>query len=115
MRKVIIRTEVLRSGLERFRTVWKTGKFQGESITFESEEVMLKTLTSKRWQVVNVLLAHGPISVRAMARRLGRDVKNVDTDVTALKAIGLVEDHEAGIWVPFDEIDFILSASRKAG
>lgn len=105
MRKVIIQVESIEAGLERFKTAWDTGEYQGEFITFENFETMLKTLTSKRWELVSVLQKHGPMSLRALARLLGRDVKNVHRDVMALKEIGLIEDHDAGIWVPYDEIE----------
>lgn len=115
MRKVTIRVEAIQAGMARFKSAWKTGKAQGEFITFATPEVMLKTLTSKRWELVVTLLAQGPMSVRALARQVDRDVKNVHADVVALKEIGLVEDHEIGVWVPFSEIDWIMSARKHAG
>ena len=104
-RKVTIQVESIAAGVERFKTAWETGEPQGEFITFETLESMLKTLTAKRWELVSMLQAHGPMKVRALARRLGRDVSNVHADVIALKEIGLVEDHDAGIWVPYEEIE----------
>ena len=35
--------------------------------------------------------------------RSGRE--NVHSDIQALKEIGLIEDHENGVWVPFDKIE----------
>lgn len=105
-RKVTIRVENLDSGLERFRKTWKTGQAQGEFITFDSVETLFKTLSGKRWELVSVLQRSGPMSLRALARELGRDVKNVHTDVRALKEVGLVEDHaKGGVWVPYTEIE----------
>ena len=104
-RKVTIQIESIEAGMERLKTTWKSGKTQGELITFETLEVMLKTLTSRRWALISVLQRHGPMGVRALARQLDRDVKNVHTDVQALKAIGLVEDCDEGVWVPYDEIE----------
>lgn len=105
MRKVTIQVESIEAGLQKFKTAWKTGKPQGELITFETLETMLKALTPKRWELVSLLQAHGPMSVRMLARKLGRDVKNVHTDVAALKEIGLVEDHDKEVCVPFDVIE----------
>ncbi|MHB1943271.1 MAG: HVO_A0114 family putative DNA-binding protein [Acidiferrobacteraceae bacterium] len=107
--------EAIQAGMARFKSVWKTGKAQGESITFATPETMLKTLSSKRWELVVTLLAQGPMSIRALARQVDRDVKNVHADVVALKETGLVEDHKAGVWVPFDEIDWVMSAFKPAG
>jgi predicted transcriptional regulator len=104
-RKMTIQVEAIETGLDRFKIAWKTGKQQGEFITFETLEEMLKTLTVSRWALLSVLQAEGPMSLRALARRVGRDVKNVHTDVATLKAVGLIEDHAQGIWVPYTEIE----------
>lgn len=104
-RKVIIQVESIEAGAERFKTAWRTGKPQGEFITFETLETMLKTLTTRRWELVSVLQRHGPMGIRELARRLGRDVKNVHTDIQALKGIGLIQDHESGVCIPYDEIE----------
>lgn len=105
MRKVVIQVESVETGFRRFKQAWETGEYQGEFITFDSIETMLKTLTSRRWELVRMLQKQGPMSLRALARQLGRDVKNVHRDVAALKEIGLIEDHEGGIWVPYNEIE----------
>ena len=105
MRKVTIQVESIEAGLQKFKAAWKTGKPQGEFITFETLETMLKTLTPKRWELVSLLQAHGPMGVRTLARELGRDVKNVHTDITALKKVGLVEDHDKWVCVPYDVIE----------
>ena len=108
MRKVTIQVEAIETGLERFTIAWKTGKRQREFIAFETIEEMLKTLTANRWVLLRVLQAEGPMSVRVLARQVRRDIKNVHTDVVVLKAVGLVEDHEQGIWVPYTEIEAYL-------
>ncbi len=105
MRKVVIQVESFDSGLDGFKNAWETGEYQGEFITFETVEAMLRTLTSRRWELVRRLQEDGAMSLRALARQLGRDVKNVHTDVTALKEIGLIEDHHAGICVPYEVIE----------
>ena len=105
MRKVVIQVENLEKGLNRFKTAWETGETQGEFITFDSVETLLKTITTKRWELLRVLQKDGPMGIRPLARLLGRDVKNVHSDIQALKEIGLIEDHENGVWVPFDQIE----------
>ena len=53
-----------------------------------------------------------PSSIRALAKALGRDYKNVHRDVTELLRLGLIEKNEAGrILVPWDEIDARLDLS----
>jgi predicted transcriptional regulator len=104
-RKVIIQVESIEAGAERFKTAWRTGKHQGEFITFETLEAMLKTLTTRRWELLSVLQHHGPMGIRELARQLGRDVKNVHTDIQTLKEIGLIQDHDSGVYVPYNEIE----------
>jgi predicted transcriptional regulator len=48
----------------------------------------------------------GPLSIYALAKRLGRHYRNVHKDVTALIEWLVIEKDEAGrIFVPWDEID----------
>ena len=105
MRKVVIQVENLEQGLNRFKAAWETGESQGEFVTFDSVETLLKTFTTKRWELLRVLQKNGPSRIRSLARLLGRDVKNVHSDIQVLKEIGLVEDHENGVLVPFDQIE----------
>jgi predicted transcriptional regulator len=56
----------------------------------------------------------GPLSIREVARRVGRDVKSVHGDVQALLKAGVLDHAEDGrILFPYDEIhvDFVLSAA----
>ena len=44
-------------------------------------------------------------NTRQLAQALGRDYKNVHTDVSALEELGLIEKGEKGVLtVPYDEI-----------
>ncbi len=61
-----------------------------ERLDFENLETLLLTLTSARWVLLKTLRTNGPMSVRALAKELGRDYKNVHTDVRRLKHIGLI-------------------------
>jgi predicted transcriptional regulator len=113
MRTVTIEVSSLKQSLARVRRAWKTREPQGEFISFDSLETLLKTLTPKRWELVRVLQDKGPMAIRALARHVERDVKNVHTDVQALLNIGLVESANGRIRVPWDEIraEFVV---RKA-
>jgi len=47
----------------------------------------------------------GTLNTRQLAQALGRDYKNVHTDVSALEDLGLIEKGEKGVLtVPYDEI-----------
>ncbi len=75
-------------------------------IHFQSLEMLLKTLTSARWVLLKALYKNGPMSIRALAKELGRDYKNVHTDVRKLENAGLIsqtEDNE--IQVPWDIVE----------
>ncbi len=55
----------------------------------------------------------GPLAIRAVARRMGRDVKSVHGDVHALLEAGVLDRNDDGrIVFPYDEVhvDFIVRA-----
>ncbi len=90
------------------------GEAQGSFISFVSAELLWKVITPKRWEVLRVLTGAGPIAIREIARRVGRDVKSVHGDVQALLKAGVIERSENGrILFPYDEIhvDFVLRAA----
>lgn len=113
MRKVTIKAESLRAAGERFKRTWKTGQAEGEFITFENGDVMLQTLTRKRWELINALMNRGAMGVRELARTVNRDPKNVHTDIAALKEIGLVREIGGRITVPYDEIDYVVVRPKR--
>lgn len=99
---------------KRFATAWRSGRSSAHVFTFESPAALFRVLTPKRWELVERLQAQGPTTVRGLARALGRDVKRVHEDVTALCEFGLIERNERGeILVPFSviEADFALRAA----
>lgn len=70
---------------------------------------LLATLTPARWALIASLRDAGPLSVNALAKRLGRDYKNVHTDVKALEALGLVGRNADGrAEVPWDTVVAML-------
>ena len=90
------------------------GEEQGSFISFASAELLWKVITPKRWEVLRALTGAGPIAIREVARRVGRDVKSVHGDVQALLKAGVIERSEnGGILFPYDEIhvDFVLRAA----
>jgi predicted transcriptional regulator len=83
-------------------------------ITFSSPSQLFTVISPKRWELVEHLQKIGPVSVRGLARSLGRDVKRVHEDVTTLLEWSIVERSEDGrVYVPFDVIHagFDLSAA----
>lgn len=111
-RQLRIQIEALDAGLERFHEAWTAGEPLGEFLTFPDVETLLKTLTARRWEILRHLQSHGPMRMRELARQLGRDIKSIHRNVHALKDLGLIEECDAGIRVPYDKIDthFVLRA-----
>jgi len=93
----------------------KTGRGTREThISFANPELLWRVLTAKRWELLKALCEAGPVSVRAAARRVGRDVKAVHGDVTALTVAGLVNRDDRGrVEFPFDavKVEFLLQAA----
>lgn len=90
------------------------GRKQGAFISFATVELLWKVITPKRWELLRAMTAAGPLSIREISRRLGRDVKSVHGDVAALLKAGVIDRIEDGrIEFPYDEIhvDFVLRAA----
>jgi predicted transcriptional regulator len=87
------------------------GEAQGAHISFASAELLWRTLTKKRWEILRAMTGAGEMSIREAARRVGRDVKAVHGDVTALIRAGVVERTAKGIVFPYDavHVDFTLT------
>jgi len=98
---------------KRFVKTWKSGKSNGDMLTFESPAALFRVLTPKRWELIEKLQSIGPSSMRGLARSLERDVKRVHEDASALLACGLLARNEQEKFhVPYDVIhaDFDLRA-----
>ncbi len=81
------------------------GERQGHHITFATHGLMLATLTRKRWDILRDLVGADPVSIRELARRVGRDVKAVHADVHALLDAGVLDrTAEYLIAFPYDRI-----------
>ena len=90
------------------------GGEQGAFISFVSAELLWKVIMPKRWGVLRVMTGAGPLAIREVARRVGRDVKSVHGDLQALLKAGVIDrvDDER-ILCPYDEVhvDFVLRAA----
>jgi predicted transcriptional regulator len=90
------------------------GEPQGEFISFASVELLWRTLTPKRWELLKSMAGQGPMTIREAARRAGRDVKAVHGDVHALLDAGVLDKGDDGrIAFPYDavHVDFMLQAA----
>jgi predicted transcriptional regulator len=90
------------------------GEAQGVRISFASVELLWKVLTSRRWAILRAMTGQGGLSIREIARRVGRDVKAVHGDVHGLIEAGLLDrDHAGLVSFPFDavRVDVTLAAA----
>lgn len=90
------------------------GKKTGEFISFSSVELLWRVLTAKRWEILQAMTGQGEMTIRETARRVGRDVKAVHADITALLDAGLIDRAESGrVVFPYDavHVDFTLTSA----
>lgn len=90
------------------------GERQHERISFESFELLWKVLAPNRMALVQALAGVGPISLREAARRVGRDVRAVHSDVHMLLNAGVLRRDETGrIEFPYTgvHVDFKLKSA----
>ena len=107
--EVASREDVTRRALEAFG-----GKKQRIRISFATPELLWKVLTAKRWELLKAMTGQGPLTIREVARRVGRDVKAVHGDVHALIDSGLLDKTVSNhVVFPFDAIrvEFTLRAA----
>jgi len=98
-----------------FAQTWKRGKADTSArFVFDTPELLCRVLSAKRWELLRTLSGAGPVSIREAALRVGRDVKAVYGDITALLDAGILDRHESGgIVFPFQaiQVDFTLRAA----
>ena len=115
MKTVTLDVRAPADAMADFVHAWKTGKSQKTArISFATPELLWRVLTEKRWELLKVLCGAGPVSIREAARRAGRDVKAVHSDVTALLNAGVLDRTEDGrIVFPFEavKVEFLLQAA----
>lgn len=109
---VATREEVTRRALAAFE-----GEAQGHHISFASVELLWRTLTRKRWELLQAMTGQGPMTIREVARRVGRDVKGVHGDARALLDAGVLDKADDGrIVFPYAavHVDFVLRSALEA-
>lgn len=83
-------------------------------ISFPSWAMMHKVLAPNRMAILQAMTGRGELTIREIAALVGRDVKGVHTDVTALLNSGLLERGESGTLFPYDAIHFDFTISAAA-
>jgi predicted transcriptional regulator len=111
MRTVTLDIRAPHEAMADFKAAWNTRKTQKSArISFATPELLWEVLTLKRWELLKALCGAGPVSIREAARRVGRDVKAVHGDITALVNAGVLDRTDEGIEFPYDavKVEFLL-------
>lgn len=115
MNTVVLEVRSLAETLADAARAMKTGRAEREArISFATPELLWQVLTAKRWELLKALSGAGPMSIREVARRVGRDVKAVHRDVTALLNAGVLSRTADGsVEFPFQvvKVEFVLQAA----
>jgi len=102
-----IRIGDARDALDRFEAGWNR-RTEGRSplhiLSLADLPLLLRTLTAARWELLERLREAGPLSIYQLAKRLGRDYKNVHTDVSRLVEVGLIEKRDGRVHVAWDVV-----------
>ena len=112
--KILDEEAALSAMQSRFSDVMNNDIYSGDFLTFESPSALFKSLSPKRWELIVTLQKLGIVSMRELARHLKRDIHRVYDDVKALKALGIIEQSNKGIQIPFDKIHTDFTLSREA-
>ena len=116
MRKVLeIRVGGAGDALDRFEAAWNRVA-EGRPmqplrvLTLDNLPALVRTLSPARCQLVQALRAAGRLSIYELSKRLGRNYKNVHTDVMSLVEAGVIDrDDEGLVSVPWDLLRAELS------
>jgi predicted transcriptional regulator len=84
------------------------------SLSFPSWEAMHGILTPKRLEIVKVMTGQGPLTMREVARRVGRDFKAVHADLETLLNSGVIDRSNGGVILPYDRIHFEFEIESAA-
>ncbi|RJF87012.1 DNA-binding protein [Oleomonas cavernae] len=116
MKTVVLEVMSAEDATADFLRAWKSGQGDGaEHIGFATPELLWKVLTAKRWELLKAMAGAGPLGVRELARRAGRDVKGVHTDAMKLAQAGVIERTSDGkLLFPYERVDVRFSLNAAA-
>lgn len=100
-----IEQEAARRFVEAWHRAERGESFHERHLAFESWDALERVLTGKRMELLRYVRRHKVTSVRALAKALGRDYRNVHADVQALTAAGLLEVTDGGVRTDYDVIE----------
>jgi len=84
------------------------------TLNFLEYSDMHKILSPSRLAIIRALAGNGTLSIREVARRLGRDVQAVHRDITMLANAGVVDKTKQGVSFPYNGLHFDFDISIAA-
>ncbi len=82
---------------------------------FPQRRGLWTVLTPRRWALIRALAGQEPMSLRAVARLLDRDVKNIHADVHALLNAGILDrTDDERIVFPYDAVHVDFTIGKAA-
>jgi predicted transcriptional regulator len=114
VKTVVLEVRSLADSLADATHAMHTGQGDVETrIGFSTPELLWQILTANRWELLKGLCGAGPMSVPEIARKLGRNIEDVNADTMALLDAGLLVRSAKGIEFPFDvvKVAFLLKAA----
>ena len=96
------------------RAQWNCGSLRAVNLEVAKACLADGMSFDKRWELLRAMCGASAMSIREAARRVGRDVKAVHGDVTALLDAGVLRRTPAGeVEFPFEavKVDFLLQAA----
>lgn len=119
-KKLIVKVGSLEDSLNKFKSVWKRAekgeKFSTpiEILSFENAPALMKMLSPKRLELLQVLHLLGLTSIRQLAKELDRDYSNVHQDVKALNKIGVILEEDGKYYAPWETIVTEISLCKRS-
>ena len=107
--KITVGGDMGQAASRRFIDAWRRAErgetFHERHLAFENWDVLARVLTGKRMELLRHVRHHPASSVRALAKALGRDYRNVHADVQALTAAGLLDATDRQVRADYDVIE----------
>ena len=97
-----VRIESMADTLSRAAEAFKSAESgllterSSDTLAFGSWEAMHRTLAPKRLEIVRCMAGQGAMTVRDVARAVGRDIKNVHADLDLLAKAGVINRVQGG-------------------
>ena len=89
--------DIYEEGLEAIQRMKEGGAIDEPAVlSFADEEQLAEVFDGRTYSLLRVIREEEPESIRATARLIERDVKNVHRELTKLEALGVIRFDEEG-------------------